>query len=358
MIPNIPHISPSYRSKNPQSQVRFTSVGDLLGFVKWFRYSSPLKKRYKELELLVKLQSHPNIVKLLAAGPDYQNGVLEYIVTEFASGGDLYHLIHKRSVEYNLANALSWMYQLSEALAFLHERSSIPIIHRDIKPANCLILNGGARLQLCDFGSAESPNLPEPMSPTRRGTAGFMAPELFSVDSATPINYTVKSDVFSVAMTFWEVLARQHVCPPNEPFFVTLVQLVHKHRRPYPLRGCPVFLLSLLERLSWSENPEERPRMSEIADLLNCIKTRILDRGVISHPLVIPPLPSDFSLSSAAGYTSDDQWEEEEDATDSAPQSTWMEDFPAQELEILSPSPVLLKPLELSIVCDDSDLER
>ncbi|KAL5962226.1 Mitogen-activated protein kinase kinase kinase 7 [Taenia solium] len=359
MIPNISHISPSHCSRNPRSQIRFTNVGDLLGFVKWFHYSSPSKKRYKELEFLLKLQNHPNIVKLLAAGPDYQNGILEYIVTGFASEGDLYHLIHRRrSVEYNLANALSWMSQLSDAVAFLHERSSIPIIHRDVKPANCLILNEGARLQLCDFGSAESPDLPEPMSPTRRGTAGFMAPELFSIDSSTPINYTVKSDVFSVAMTFWEVLARQHVCPPDEPFFVTLVQLVHKHRRPHPLRGCPVFLLRLLERSSWSEDPEERPKMSEVADLLNYIKTRILDQGVISQPLIIPPLSSDFSLRPASEYTSDDQWEEEDDTTDSAPQPTWMEDSPAQELEVSSPSPVLLKPLELSIICDDSDIER
>ncbi|EUB62301.1 Mitogen-activated protein kinase kinase kinase 7 [Echinococcus granulosus] len=301
--------------------------------------------------------NHPNIVTLLAAGPDYQNGILEYIVTELASEGDLYHLIHRRrSVEYNLSNALSWIAQLSEALAFLHERSSTPIIHRDVKPANCLIFDGGARLKLCDFGSAESSHLSELMSSTRRGTAGFMAPELFAIDSTTPINYTVKSDIFSAAMTFWEILARQHVCPPDESFFVTLVQLVHKHRRPRPLRGCPIFLLRLLER-SWSENPEKRPRMSEIADLLGHIKTRILDPGVISHPLFIPPLPSDFALSPAAAYTTHDQWEEEEDVTDSAPQSTWMEDCPAQELLLLSPSPVLLKPLELSVVCDDSDMD-
>lgn len=68
--------------------------------------------------------------------------------------------------------------------------------------------------------------------------------------------------------------------------------------------------------------------MGEIADLLNYIKTRILDRDVISQPLVIPPLPSDFNRTPATGYTSDDQWEEEEDATDSASQSTWMEDCP------------------------------
>ncbi|VDM18863.1 unnamed protein product [Hydatigera taeniaeformis] len=338
--------------------MRFTSVDDLLGFVKWFQYSSPLKRRYKELELLLKLQNHPNVVKLLAAGPDYQN------------------VIHRRrSIEYNLANALSWMSQLSEALAFLHERSSIPIIHRDVKPANCLIFNEGARLKLCDFGSAESSQLPEPMSPTRRGTAGFMAPELFAVDSTTQINYSVKSDVFSVAMTFWEILSRQHVCPPDEPFFVTLAQLVHKHRRPHPLRGCPFFVVRLLERLYISlpvflfSLINAHTSLTVLQVLVrrsgkasknerDYIRTQIVDPGMISKPLVIPPLPPDFSLSPTAGHTSDEQWEEEEDITDSAPQSTWMEDCPAQELELLSPSPVLLKPLELSIVCDDSDIEK
>lgn len=111
--------------------------------------------------------------------------LVKWWVNSTAASSLLLVIHRRRSVEYNLANALSWISQLSEALAFLHERSPIPIIHRDVKPANCLILNEGTRLQLCDFGSAESPNLPEPMSPTRRGTAGFMAPELFSVDSTT-----------------------------------------------------------------------------------------------------------------------------------------------------------------------------
>lgn len=90
-------------------------------------------------------------------------------------------VLHERkSVSYNLANAFSWMLQLTEALEHLHDECSPPIVHGDVKPANCLLFDGGARLKLCDFGSADSIQPEGGQSPTRRGTGGFMAPEIFT----------------------------------------------------------------------------------------------------------------------------------------------------------------------------------
>lgn len=63
------------------------------------------------------------------------------------------------------------------------------------------------------------------------------------------VSIGVECDVFAAGMTFWEILSRQHCWPQDEPFFVTLVQQVHKQRRPAPLdASLPAFLQPLLER--------------------------------------------------------------------------------------------------------------
>uniref|UniRef100_A0A5K3EGR1 Protein kinase domain-containing protein n=1 Tax=Mesocestoides corti TaxID=53468 RepID=A0A5K3EGR1_MESCO len=354
MIPNVSQLPPSLGQLGLRGEITLTKLNEQMVAVKWFRSSISPRKRLKELEILGKLQGHRSIVNLLAAGPDYQNGFLEFLITEFASEGDLSHLIHKRkSVEYNLSNAFTWILQLSEALAYLHERcTSAPIIHRDVKPANCLLFGGGSRLKLCDFGSSECCGSPKTLSSTRRGTRGFMAPE-FLTENPASITYSVKCDVFSASMTFWEILSRQHVCPPDEPFFVTLIQQVHKHRRPKPLPGCPIFLLRLFDR-SWDIKPERRPRMSEIAELFGSIKTHMLDTGILSKSLFIP-------IASPVGSfvdTFENQWEPEDEQIEDAPQSYRVEDCPAEELRILSNSPIRCQPCELSIVCDDVDADK
>lgn len=88
MILNVDSIAPS-KSTFIRGRISVTAIHDTLAAVKWFQSTITPDRRYKELRLL-QAQDHPNIVRLLAAGPDYQNGQIDFLLTEFTSYGDLY----------------------------------------------------------------------------------------------------------------------------------------------------------------------------------------------------------------------------------------------------------------------------
>lgn len=78
----------------------------------------------------------------------------QFLVMELVEGEDLGEMLEKRGQPFLLEDVLQWIYQLLDALDYLHNLKP-PIIHRDIKPQN-LKLNVRRRLKLLDFGIARS----------------------------------------------------------------------------------------------------------------------------------------------------------------------------------------------------------
>ncbi|VDN98635.1 unnamed protein product [Rodentolepis nana] len=338
MVINIEKIN-NFSSSYTRARISVADINGVLAAVKWFQSSVTPERRVNELQLL-RMQKHPNIIELIAAGPDIHNGVIEFLCTEFTPIGDLHQVIHRSDLVYSFSNAFSWMLQLSEALSYLHEKSP-PIVHRDVKPANCLLFELGSLLKLCDFGSAEM--ISESADKTPRGTQGFMSPELFRKQSdLIGLNYSEKSDVFSAAMTFWEICSRQFVIPQDEPMFVTILHLVRHHRRPKPLSGCPPFLQCLLERC-WDNDPDVRPRMEEIVKLLKVIKECLIDADLIFPSVVGPPLPLDFHFSPK--NSSDEAWEGEDIQKDDVEMETSI----IQESPVQLSQPPLSSPFRLEL---------
>ncbi|XP_057966477.1 protein kinase STUNTED-like [Malania oleifera] len=126
----------------------------------------------------------------------------------------VYDYLSKGSLEKNLHDAeeksvLSWevrfniALQVAEALSYLHEECSRPVIHRDIKSSN-ILLSSGFEPQLSDFGLAI-------WAPTTSylltqgdivGTFGYLAPEYFMYGKISD-----KIDVYSFGVVLLELLS-------------------------------------------------------------------------------------------------------------------------------------------------------
>ena len=275
------------------------------------RMDKELRKQIiKEAQLGVRLQQHPNLIRLF--------GVLEIpnkglsLVLELAEGGSLRQILNDTDscpvLPWGLR--LRWIAEMAEGLGVLHGLIPRAVLHRDMKAANVLlsrplpapeqlealdesgqpVLNGCVA-KLADFGIAE---IMETMA-TRAsaggggsgeaGTLAWKAPETFNG------RYSPASDVFGLAVTCFEIFSRKH---PYEglthPEITRLAMLrfevqtgmlrfateeqqqqVWIEDNPLSSRrpdldqleaGCPEDAVALMQRC-WADEMKERPTVDE-----------------------------------------------------------------------------------------------
>lgn len=120
-----------------------------------------------------------------------------YMVMEYVNGESLKDVLKKRGT-FTSVEACDIVYQLSDALGHAHEHG---VIHRDVKPQNVMIKKDGS-IKLGDFGIAlvnDAPHLTQ--KDIVLGSVHYMAPEV-----AEGKNATIQSDIYSLGITFFELL--------------------------------------------------------------------------------------------------------------------------------------------------------
>ncbi|CAL8313089.1 unnamed protein product, partial [Boreogadus saida] len=223
--------------------------------IKTIESESERKAFIVELRQLSRV-NHPNIVKLYGS---CNSPVC--LVMEYAEGGSLYNVLHGAEPLpfYTASHAMSWCFQCSQGVAYLHGMKPKALIHRDLKPPNLLLVSGGTVLKICDFGTAC--DIQTHMT-NNKGSAAWMAPEVFEGS-----NYSEKCDVFSWGIILWEVITRKK--PFDEiggPAF-RIMWAVHNGTRPPLIKNLPKALESLMTRC-WSKDPTQRPSMEEIVKIM------------------------------------------------------------------------------------------
>eukprot|EP01038_Epipyxis_sp_PR26KG_P010236 gene10236-13769_t len=119
---------------------------------------------------------HPSIVDLYSTFQDY--GTLYYQM-EFVEGGDLWSLIHEKTVDdasaqvgCHWSQAKFFCAEMINAIEHMHRKG---IVHRDIKPENIMI-TGDGHLKLVDFGTCKDLIQTDLNGPEFVGTPDYMAP--------------------------------------------------------------------------------------------------------------------------------------------------------------------------------------
>jgi serine/threonine-protein kinase len=167
-----------------------------------------LKRRLlREAQAAAKLD-HPNICAIYDVN---EADSLTFIVMQYIEGETLAEKMERKPLR--LSTVLAIAEQAAEGLAEAHTHG---IVHRDIKPHNIMMTPRG-QLKILDFGLAKQMRSSDPVdydAPTASllstpgniiGTMPYMSPEQLQGE---PLD--ASSDIFSLGVTFYEMLAGKH----------------------------------------------------------------------------------------------------------------------------------------------------
>ena len=224
-----------------------------------------LQQVMKEVETMMKLPPHPNIVKLhahwMSVGGKDMWLLLEYApvlpalyicntLRRYCSEGNLAQFLLSTV---RLPDAALWDLagQLLRALCVFEQYR---IVHNDIKPDNIFIMAGSVP-KIGDLGMARFTSVGSVLTRTPGGTPWFQAPEVLSKErgadgrpicfpeyAACEISY--QSDVYSLGAVMWSLIMRRNPDRPGGAFPLTpalvadsrLRELVNDMLQPDPAK--------------------------------------------------------------------------------------------------------------------------
>ncbi|MBZ0263477.1 protein kinase [bacterium] len=162
-------------TKDPDMTIRFEREAQALGLIR-----------------------HPNIVHIYDYQADEES---VHLVVEWVPGGSVADLLVKHGAV-SEREAVAIAVDILDGLSTAHKAG---IIHRDIKPDNLLISHGGS-IKITDFGLSQFEGSP---ALTQQGmvigTPAYMPPEVINTGNAT-----VKSDLYSVGVTLYELVTGEN----------------------------------------------------------------------------------------------------------------------------------------------------
>ena len=205
--------------------------------------------------------AHGNIVTIYDVGEEQDR---PYIAMELLDGRFLDELIRDSEI-------LTWQQvrdiamQLADALV-LAQRNGV--IHRDIKPANIVWLPREQKVKITDFGIAHVDDVTQSEATQVGqivGTPQYMSPEQIT---GRPVD--ARSDLFSLGVVLYQLLARQRPFS-GETIAALTYQIAHQKSRPLGelVSGVPGALTSIVDRLL-AKDPAARFQSAQ--ELLNALE--------------------------------------------------------------------------------------
>jgi len=232
---------------------------------------------------------HENLVEIIAYEDNDDGSCFEtrgvtapFIVMEYVGGHTLESLIKRMAASKQQGTAqmtkqtLFIASRISAALSYLHERR---VIHRDVKPANVFLSastlgNTPSVVKLGDFGvtkwgdflaTAVSGSLTVTMQ-QGLGTLKYMSPE----QAVRPKDVTVRSDMFSLGITLFELFTGQILQSPHHVFEIMSARASRDGTMGKLLAlgvKCPDQYVAIFEVIldMFLTSPKSRPTSSTVA---------------------------------------------------------------------------------------------
>lgn len=207
--------------------------------------------------------SDPNIINVYDVGiSEGQN----FIVMELVSGETLKQKIREEG-RLSIEDTLKISRDVASALEHAHDNS---IVHCDIKPHNILIDSNG-HAKVADFGIARAcTETTMTYSGSVLGSVHYFSPEQASGALITP-----KSDIYSLGITMYEMIAGKVPFDAETPIGVAMK---HMKEVPAPIHDfrpkIPLQLENLIFRML-RKNPVDRPDAQEVIEEINSIEANI-----------------------------------------------------------------------------------
>jgi len=186
--------------------------------IKAFNPSYGTERIQREIDFLSGA-NHPNLVRVFNAEtidvPDIDLPV-PIVAYEFLHGGDLTSHLQPDSPIIPEEQLLQLGNEMGSAIEYLWSHRKV---HRDIKPGNILI-SQDERFVLVDFGFTKHLDLSTITLPGQApGTLGYKSPEQGRGRSSL----TIKSDIFSLGITIYEVATKVHPFSRNQELIGRMV---------------------------------------------------------------------------------------------------------------------------------------
>ncbi len=237
--------------------------------------NSEFRSRFHQEAKAAANLSHPNIVTVHDFG-FYASQL--FIVMEYVPGSDLKSLLQQKR-PFEIAEAIDLIAQACAGLGYAHRAG---LVHCDVKPQNMLV-TPDRRLKVVDFGIAR---LMATISPDERSEVVWGSPQYFSPEQAAGSAPSPASDVYSLGVILYEMLAGRL------PFVAATPQeLARLHREalpPSPRRYNPAIPIPL-EQIMLKVLAKEPSARYRTADQLGRVLTNFVQQSQPVHNSYIAP---------------------------------------------------------------------
>ncbi|CAB4403454.1 unnamed protein product [Rhizophagus irregularis] len=182
----------------------------------------------------------------------------EYMfIMEYAYGGNLHNYLQKNFTEIKWEKKLRILVDIALGLKKIHNNN---FLHRDFHSGNILLMILGD-WKIGDLGLSQPANNYSSNNEIY-GVIPYIAPEIFKGGV-----FSKESDIYSFGMIMWELTTG---CKPfaNVEHNVNLIYEIIDGKRPEITNDTPDCFSNLM-RKCWDSNPQKRPTIGKITEILN-----------------------------------------------------------------------------------------